>query len=83
MEFFALGFVAGLVTITLTVGGTLGILDAREKDEEFVKKLVKERGWDVALFDLEFAFSNKYVRIWKRLRKEYLKERFKDGSYKN
>ena len=79
MEIFALGFVAGLVTLMTTVLTTVSALEKAEKDEKFVFVLIEEMGWDNSAFELKTTYSSKYMRIWKRLRRKYIE----NGNYKN
>lgn len=41
-------------------------------DEKFVKKLVEQKGWTEARWELETSYRGKYMRIWRRLYREHI-----------
>ena len=72
MLMFINGFIAGILGLEVVIVITLRCVEAAEKREEFVKKLIEKKGWAEARWDLETAHSGKYMSIWRRLYKAHI-----------
>lgn len=75
MLMFVQGFITGVFLFELFAVTVVKVVESREEKEEFVKKLVKERGWTEARWELETAFRGKYMRTWRRLYKKHIEEK--------
>lgn len=71
MLMFVNGFVVGIGAVILITASAIKGVDCAIKREEFVRKLVKEKGWIGAGWELH-AFGGKYMRTWRRLYKKHI-----------
>lgn len=78
VSWFVLGWLVGIATTAIACLAAAGIMDKIDKNEEFVKKLVKEKGWIEARWELEFSFNGKYLRTWRRLYQKHIEGEDKD-----
>ena len=72
LSWFLLGVLGGVGGLALV---EIIMIQSERKtltNEDFVKKLVEKKGWTEARWDLETAYKGKYIRIWRRLYREYI-----------
>lgn len=74
MLMFVNGFITGILLTEVAIAIVIKCLDSGENKEDFVKKLIKEKGWTEARWELETAFRGKYMRIWRKLYKEHIEK---------
>lgn len=72
MLMFFNGFIVGIGAVILITASAIKGVDCAMKKEEFVRKLVKEKGWVEAGWELQIAFGGKYMRTWRRLYKKHI-----------
>lgn len=75
MLMFVNGFVVGILVTEVVIAIAVKTMESGEGKEEFVMKLVKEKGWTEARWELETAFRGKYMRTWRKLYKKHIEEK--------
>lgn len=75
VSWFVLGVLVGSALFAIMAIAAIRHEENKETKEEFVKKLVKEKGWTEARWELETAFRGKYMRTWRRLYKKHIEEK--------
>lgn len=71
---FVVGWLVGIVTTEIAVVVTMRCEEKKAANEEFVKKIIAEKGWTEARWELETAFRGKYMRTWRKLYKAYIEK---------
>ena len=69
------GVLVGFAAATMIIYIIVSYDEHKLTKEEFVKKLVKEKGWTEARWELETAFRGKYMRTWRKLYKKHIEEK--------
>lgn len=74
VSWFVLGFLAGVATLATVSIIAINSERNAEVEEEFVKKLVEQKGWNDACWELKFKFKGKYMGTWRKLYKKHIME---------
>lgn len=74
VSWFVLGFLAGMIILAIAAITAINYEKKKNTNEEFVKKLIKEKGWTEARWELETAFRGRYMRTWRRLYKKHIEK---------
>jgi len=74
VAWFILGWLAGIAT--LAIGSIIFInYESRSRDNEaFIKALIEKEGWMGAQEVLTFEYNGKYMKIWRKLYREYIEK---------
>ena len=74
VAWFVLGWLAGIAT--LAIASIIFInCEGRSRDNEaFIKALIEKEGWMGAQEVLTFEYDGKYMRIWRKLYREYIEK---------
>lgn len=75
---FLLGCLAGLVIAEVMILTFMKVGQGELDNEKFVKKLIEQKGWTEARWELETSYRGKYMRIWRRLYREHIEGEDKD-----
>ena len=65
------GFFVGIYVTMVTTMVVLRSVEKADEKKAFVEKLIKKEGWEGARWELQTSFGNSYMKVWKKLRKEY------------
>lgn len=63
----------GAIIMGILIVIDIKIEELRDDRKEFVKKLIEKEGWDGANEILTFEFGGKYLNIWRKMYREYVK----------
>lgn len=72
LSWFVTGILIGFAAAEIVIYMVLHHDDKKITDEEFVKELVKQKGWYDARWELEAAYRGKYMRIWRKLYRKHI-----------
>lgn len=67
-----LGFLAGIAFTMVAVVITVKCICKHEDREDFVLKLIAEKGWFEARNVLQLGYKRVYMRIWKKLYRNHM-----------
>lgn len=73
LSWFGLGIFVGAAIMEIIVLTILKCDSNKLTNKEFVKKLIEKEGWDEANTILTFEFGGKYLNIWRKMYREYVK----------
>ena len=74
VAWFILGWLAGIATLAIASVICINCEGRSHDNEAFIKALIEKEGWMGAKEVLTFEYNGKYMRIWRKLYREYIEK---------